>query len=1130
MMRLFKLLMSLLTAAFFVACGGGGGSAGLPSGTVNPITTSAPPSLAVVLGGTQAFTITGGKSPYRISSSNVNIAQGLISGSNFSISGLASGTATVVITDSAQQTASIAVTVGPVLDLYSDAPSTINMSPGTAITYTVGGGAPVYSVNSTDNRIATASMTGTKLTITARAVGVATVTVRDNEGKTIPYTVTVGGIIALYTTAPASLTIANGGSRSFVIGGGVPSYSAASSDNRVVTVALSGGSLTLQAVAPGSASILVKDTDNKQVTIAVTVGGSSPLGLYTSAPDTITLAKGNASTFAVGGGVAPYTATSSDSRVAIVALNGTTMIVNPVGFGTATVSIRDSGGASLSVALTVAGSSSEALFTTAPTTLSMSAGTTLSFTVGGGAQPYSVTSTDSRVVTGAISGTALTVSALKSGTAALQIVDALGKILQVVVTADGTSAGADGPAFIDILPSSSTLSSAPSSEVTFIVTVKDAVNSAIPNQVVTFTATSGTLTGASPAPSTDASGKITSISLSPGADAKNRVITVTATAGSISKSINIPVVGTTVTVSGAGSALVGAPALTYSVKALDSGGKPIGGAILTVSSSAGNTLSPATLTTDVSGSATFTYSPSTAGIDTLKVSGLGATAEAKVTVSDQDFSFALPDPKVQMNVGASNAVQVCYKVLGTVTPPTDGVTVTFSTTRGTLGTTNYPDAQGCTSTTISSTTAGPVTISAQMGTVRSSVNSEFVAITPATIILQANPGAVLPNAAGSTTNESTLSATVRDANGNPVANQVVNFTAIQDGSNGSIVPGSDTTDSNGQASVRFIPGALSTAANGVLVRAIVQKNSTLFSDAYLTVSGNALFLSIGVASTLQALDEVTYKKQFSVYVTDANGAPAANRAVSLSVFPTRYGKGTLSWYASAEPPTWNYSTGSPTICVNEDANRDGVLQIDEDLGDRNGKLDPGEDRNNNLVLDTNEDRDGDGIFDLSEDFNKNGTLDLNTNFSEDKNGNGKLDDGEDWNANGKLDLVLTTEDRNGNSKLDTYDEDLNGNSKFDVVEDVNLNGKLDPGLPVVISPSTVTTDATGNATFFMSYGKNFAWWATTQITARASVGGTESSQFANYFLEMLTADAQSPSSPANQISPFGTATVCTNPN
>jgi hypothetical protein len=309
-----------------------------------------------------------------------------------------------------------------------------------------------------------------------------------------------------------------------------------------------------------------------------------------------------------------------------------------------------------------------------------------------------------------------------------------------------------------------------------------------------------------------------------------------------------------------------------------------------------------------------------------------------------------------------------------------------------------------------------------MGTVRSSVTAAFIATVPATIVLQANPGAVLPNVSGSTTNQSTLSAIVRDATGNPVSNQVVNFTAITDGSNGSIVPGSGTTDANGQTTVQFIPGALSTAANGVKIRATVQSNPALFSDATLTVNGNALFISIGIASTIIPLDAVTYQKQFSVYVTDANGAPAANRAVTVSVFPTTYGKGSLTWDDTAKQ--WVYETPPPTKCVNEDTNRNGIL---------------------------------------------------------------------------------------------------------DSGEDINHNGKLDPGLPVVISPSTVTTDTSGNATFFMSFGKNYAWWLWTEITARASVGGTESTQVAPYSLEMVSSDATSKSSPPNKTSPFGKATVCTDP-
>ncbi|MDR3370020.1 Ig-like domain-containing protein [Rhodoferax sp.] len=489
-------------------------------------------------------------------------------------------------------------------------------------------------------------------------------------------------------------------------------------------------------------------------------------------------------------------------------------------------------------------------------------------------------------------------------------------------------------------------------------------------------------------------------------------------------------------VSGPGSTLVGPSALTYSVKAVDSGGKPVVGAALIVSSSNGNTIAPANLSTDVNGSANFSFTPKVAGNDTLTVSGLGTSATTTVAVSNQDFAFVQPASAASLMVNTSNIVQVCYKVSGVVTAPTSAVA--FSTTRGTLGVTTYPDTQGCTSTTVTSTTAGPVTISAQMGTARSSITAAFIATVPATIVLQANPSAVLPNAGSSTTNQSTLSATVRDATGNPVSGQVVNFTTTQDVSNGSIVPGSGTTDSNGMTSVQFIPGALSTPANGVVVKATVESNPTLFKTTTLTVNGNALFISIGIANTLAALDAATYQKQFSVYVTDANGAPATGRAVTISAYAPTYRKGFLTWFANATPATWGYSVvasglASPIICPNEDVTRSGII--------------------------------------------------------------------------GGLNV------------------------------DINGNGKLDPGLPVVISPATVTTDGNGFATFYLSYGKNYAWWLDTQITARATVSGTESSQIASYSLEMLTADATSQNTPPNQKSPFGTTWtgsaydgLCNNPN
>jgi len=265
---------------------------------------------------------------------------------------------------------------------------------------------------------------------------------------------------------------------------------------------------------------------------------------------------------------------------------------------------------------------------------------------------------------------------------------------------------------------------------------------------------------------------------------------------------------------------------------------------------------------------------------------------------------------------------------------------------------------------------------------------------------------------------------VRDATGNPVSGVTVNFTATSDLSNGTISPGSTDTDPNGIATVQFIPGALSTSTNGVAFKATLPAFASVTAGtAALTVSGQSLFISIGVASDLVILDSTTYQKNFTAYLTDASGAPSANRTVTLSVIPTQYEKGSLVW--DATNTVWTYSATSPTKCANEDTNSNGILEVGEDT---------------------------------------------------------------------------------------------------------NGDGRLTPGLPVVVSPASVTTDASGYAKFALLFGKNFAWWLDSQITARASVGGTESKQLSNYSLELDAVTAKATSKPPNQTSPFGTQTVCTNPN
>ena len=509
----------------------------------------------------------------------------------------------------------------------------------------------------------------------------------------------------------------------------------------------------------------------------------------------------------------------------------------------------------------------------------------------------------------------------------------------------GTTTGTTGPsttpspASIEVFSSATQLSSATNSSVTFTVVAKDGNNQAIPNQTVTFSATSGNLTGALPAPKTGSSGEaITGVSLSPGADPTNRNIVVTLTAGGVSKQVTIPVVGTALSLSGDASILL-AGVTTYTAKAVDSAGNPVAGAALTVSSSLNNNLNPGTLTTDSQGAATFIYTANNSGVDTLTLSGLGTTARTTVSVSADDFRFESPGSGTNIVVGASQIVTVRFLSGGVGAA---NRVVTFSTTRGTVNPSSATtDANGRASTVVSSTTSGPASVIAQVASAQTALPVTFVATTPATVVLQANPGTVLPNTGSSATiNQATLQAIVRDPTGNPVAGRVVNFSAETDGSNGTISPGSGTTDANGTVIAQFIPGGLTTATNGVLIRATVQ-GTTIFGTASLTVSGQALFISIATSNEISNLDPTTYKKDFSVYVTDAQGAPAANRTVNLSVFPDLYLKGALE---KTEDEGWAYDASSPIVCANEDLNKNGILNttggVNEDVnGD--GRLNPG---------------------------------------------------------------------------------------------------------------------------------------------------------------------------------------------
>ena len=490
----------------------------------------------------------------------------------------------------------------------------------------------------------------------------------------------------------------------------------------------------------------------------------------------------------------------------------------------------------------------------------------------------------------------------------------------------GTTPTDTDVATVTLLSSSPQLLSGDASGITITAIVKDTNNNLLIDKTVSFATDSGALEVTQA--TTDASG-IATATLTSGGDESNRTIALTATTGTVSATTSISVTGTTLTVSGQNSLVLGdSTVLTLTLN--DSFGAGQSGASLTVSSAQGNTLSAATLTTDTSGGASVTITGDSSGTDTISVAGLGTTATFSLAVSGDNFQFITPSTAgAEVNLGANQAITVRWLQNGTAVA---GQTVNFSATRGTLSAaSDVTDASGDASVTIASTNAGPSVVNAAVsGGPSASREIEFVATTASTIDVQTSLSTVGPSG-----DQATITATVRDANGNLVKNKQINF-SLTDITGGSISAATGTTDSNGQASTVYASAQATSAKDGVSITATVADTPAVTNTVTLTVGQRALFVTLGTGNSIEEPDTVTYRDPYAVYVTDAAGGAVANANISLSIIPTRYFKGTYVWNGTAYVPNYTVANG----CTNEDIDENGQFTAAED-SNTNGTLEPG---------------------------------------------------------------------------------------------------------------------------------------------------------------------------------------------
>ena len=172
-----------------------------PDGSAPVVTTVAPPSVSpstltftgcnqlgtVIIGGTQPITSTistpGGNSVISVSPGPGGTSSTISRISNPAQSNPPAPNPIIVTYTNSAGTATLSVNPGPAFcPFISTSPSSVSVAAGGTVTSTVSGGTASYSVNSSNTGIATASISGTTVTIVGVATGTATITVRDSVG------------------------------------------------------------------------------------------------------------------------------------------------------------------------------------------------------------------------------------------------------------------------------------------------------------------------------------------------------------------------------------------------------------------------------------------------------------------------------------------------------------------------------------------------------------------------------------------------------------------------------------------------------------------------------------------------------------------------------------------------------------------------------------------------------------------------------------------------------------------------------------------------------------------------------------------------------------------------------------
>lgn len=335
----------------------------------------------------------------------------------------------------------------PGMGLYTTAPNQVSLAAGTTSTYTIGGGGGAagfvnYKASSSNEQVATVKVDKTNLIVTAHTGGTAAIQVVDSAGANVVINVTVptNPVSGLAVAAPASVTLIPGNTAQYKINGGIGPFTAVASNPNVVAVSTGNDTLSVTAANPGTSTIVVYDRTGVSTKFELTVSGSSEsAAMYTTAPDGLTLPANAMATYKIAGGLGPYAVTSANTSIVDATVDGGALKVSAKGLAGKTIlNIRDAKGTLIVLNVNVTSDAAVALYTTAPSTLSVGVGEAPAYVIQGGIGPFTATSSNTSVAKASVTGNTLNITGMAAGLADVVVFDSTGASVKISVTVPGS--------------------------------------------------------------------------------------------------------------------------------------------------------------------------------------------------------------------------------------------------------------------------------------------------------------------------------------------------------------------------------------------------------------------------------------------------------------------------------------------------------------------------------------------------------------------------------------------------------------------------------------------------------------------------------------------------------------------